>query len=409
MLATLGISPLTESLNSVGAAVSLIERKSPVFSLAYIPQPAPPDLVLSSTLPIRNVAFPPLIAVVDGEPDVDIRERLRLAGAVHVTSYPLSPQRDKDVVEIVKRFPAWFSTPADQMNVQAVVQLMAAHRLSGMISVECGCVSAVSEFSWRRAGPFRCVQKAEVCSGFQGRVYVREGEVIHAESPAEVGSAAYMQMCALKEGMIRVHEVFVEPRQLIVPTLDSNSKKAKRRAMPPPIPGRRKKVSVINRSKLSGGGSGGANAIPSSAQVASQAVANSDESSLLSVSAMSAQVAGQKTRQTMKAGMNTLLKVAPNLKVAAKSDSGGNAIEVAGDGDGESVCAVTAMCASPVSRLGELLGLGSPESWSVVTDKVALYVQQDGDSFVSVLGNSNKNPDQILTKLAKAYQNPAGK
>lgn len=110
----------------------------------------------------------------------------------------------------------------------------------------------------------------------------------------------------------------------------------------------------------------------------------------------------------MKPGINSLLKVAPNLRVAAKSDNGGNAMEVHGEGDGESVCAVAAMCTTPINRFAELLGLGAATSWSITTQKVSLYVQQDGDELVAVLGSSNKNPGQTLNKLNKSYSQ-AGK
>ncbi len=425
----MGVSMMTETLTSMDTLQVLCNENAPVFCVAHVAN-AVDGLSLSTTLPIRSVVAPPLLVVVDGEVDSDTRERLRLAGAAHVCQYPLRVDRDAAAIDGLRRSPSWFLTPIQQMGVTGVAELMATHGLSGMIGVACECVAMFSDQDWKREGPFRCIDSSQQeCVGFYGRLYIRDGQLIHAESPTHFGKQAVAQMERVQRGTIRVQEMFIPPALPSELSNRATQKSNRQNVKPPPIP---TKVVARSRSEKSRTKSTKHRKveIPTVKTITSKPETNTikpdtgeshevkgesgilsgrGESSPLPGGVETARVADQETRETMKAGMNTLLNVAPNLQVAAKSDGGGNAIEVAGEGDGESVCAVTAMCSNPVLRIAELLGLGSPESWSIVTEKVALYVHQDGDAFVSVLGKANKNPDQILNKLSKAYQNAATK
>gem|GEM_PF-5371813 len=75
--------------------------------------------------------------------------------------------------------------------------------------------------------------------------------------------------------------------------------------------------------------------------------------------------------------------------------------EIVGNIDGESICAVVAMCSAPLERVAGLLGLGSSTSWGFVNKKLSIYVQRHNDGFVTLLGPVTKSPEGTLKKLAK--------
>lgn len=99
--------------------------------------------------------------------------------------------------------------------------------------------------------------------------------------------------------------------------------------------------------------------------------------------------------------IDAVLGVAPGLTGAARADAAGNVLEMAGQLDAESLCAVAAMCKLPLERASELLGLGGLRDWSFTFAQGALYVHHD-DGFVAVAGSATKNPETIMKKLAQA-------
>jgi hypothetical protein len=99
--------------------------------------------------------------------------------------------------------------------------------------------------------------------------------------------------------------------------------------------------------------------------------------------------------------IESVLGVAPGLVGAAKADAGGNVLEIAGQLDGESLCAVAAMCKVPLERCAELLDLGELCDFSFTYGQGALYVHHDDEGFVAVVGSATKNPETIMKKLGQ--------
>lgn len=99
--------------------------------------------------------------------------------------------------------------------------------------------------------------------------------------------------------------------------------------------------------------------------------------------------------------IEAVLGVAPGLTGAARADEAGNVLEIAGQLDGESLCAVAAMCKVPLERASELLGLGGLRDFSFTFGQGALYVHHD-EGFVAVSGTPTKNPETVMKKLALA-------
>lgn len=100
-------------------------------------------------------------------------------------------------------------------------------------------------------------------------------------------------------------------------------------------------------------------------------------------------------------GIDAVLGVAPGLTGAAKADATGNVLDMAGQLDGESLCAVAAMCKVPLERASELLGLGGLLDFSFTYAQGALYVHHDDEGFVAVTGSATKNPETIMKKLGQ--------
>jgi hypothetical protein len=100
-------------------------------------------------------------------------------------------------------------------------------------------------------------------------------------------------------------------------------------------------------------------------------------------------------------GIEAVLGLAPGLSGAARADAAGNVIEIAGQLDGESLCAVAAMTRAPLDKASELLGLGGLRDWSFSYAHGALYVHHD-DGLVAVQGGATKSPETVMKKLAQA-------
>jgi hypothetical protein len=100
-------------------------------------------------------------------------------------------------------------------------------------------------------------------------------------------------------------------------------------------------------------------------------------------------------------GIEAILGVAPGLTGAARADESGNVLDVTGQLDGESLCAVAAMCKVPLELASDIIGLGALRDFSFTFAQGALYVHHD-DGFVAVSGGPTKNPETIMKKLAQA-------
>src|SRR5262249_22287893 len=102
-------------------------------------------------------------------------------------------------------------------------------------------------------------------------------------------------------------------------------------------------------------------------------------------------------------GIEAVLGLAPGLSGAARADADGNVLDIAGQLDGESLCAVAAMTRTPLEKASEILGLGALRDWSFSYAHGALYVHHD-DGLVAVQGGATKSPETVMKKLAQALE-----
>jgi hypothetical protein len=101
-----------------------------------------------------------------------------------------------------------------------------------------------------------------------------------------------------------------------------------------------------------------------------------------------------------KPDLRRILSADAGLEAIARADLRGTVLEVAGDLDGETACAVVAMAARQIAEATSDAGLGRPLSWHVSVGGSAWYVVHRQDQLVVVRGSANKSPTATLKKIA---------
>lgn len=95
-----------------------------------------------------------------------------------------------------------------------------------------------------------------------------------------------------------------------------------------------------------------------------------------------------------------VLSSIPALRAAATAGADGSVLELAGEIDAETACAVATLAARQIEDAVQTLGLGELASFQVSTTKSAWYVVNDPGETVVAVGSANKNPVATLKKLA---------
>jgi hypothetical protein len=310
----------------------------------------------------------------------------------------------------------------DRMPLPDVLQTMAAHSQSGMLTVTGPSMPSLSAKVWSRLH--------EVAH--HGRLYVRAGRLVFAETPALSGVEALAAMLRIQSGLIRVHEVFLCPTtENIKGSLQSNLIHAACRNDESAVPSHagasllpapttwRPEPSGHPQSSTESQVDIGFSLPPSDAALA-VALASILPSELVvgagttptrhDGSSGPSRLAAprpspperEREREIAMSDLDTLLKQAPELRVCARADKEGNVLHWAGAGEVESICAVTALATPAVEGISELLELGELEGYSFVGPKLALYVSTRPDGFVAASGEPGKSPDATTKKLATA-------
>ncbi|NUQ73637.1 MAG: hypothetical protein HUU21_08795 [Polyangiaceae bacterium] len=196
-------------------AHSLAKQGTLALTLAYMPDPSRAGEPLSPSLDIRSVLFPPLVVLVDREPSSAEREELRIQGAAYILRGPPDLGRDATTIRALARSSSWMSAKIERMPLPDVLQTMAVHNQSGMVSIACKHMRCHSNFSWKQ-GQKLCRARSGLnreCPGWYGRLYVSDGMLIHAETPTAEGVPALAQLLRASFGSVRIHEVFIPPEQ----------------------------------------------------------------------------------------------------------------------------------------------------------------------------------------------------
>lgn len=209
----IGLHFLPEVPGSAAEAHALAKQGTLALTLAYMPDPASAGQALSPALDLRSVLFPPLVVLVDRAPTPTEQEALRIQGAAFILLDPPDTPRDAEPLRALARSSSWLSAKMDRMPLPDVLQTMAVHNQSGMVSIACKHTRFHSALPWEhnqklcraRSGSNR------ECPGWYGRLYVRDGMLIHAETPTAEGVPALAQLLRASAGSVRIHEVFILP------------------------------------------------------------------------------------------------------------------------------------------------------------------------------------------------------
>ena len=97
-----------------------------------------------------------------------------------------------------------------------------------------------------------------------------------------------------------------------------------------------------------------------------------------------------------------VLALDPTLKAAARADRQGSVIDVAGELDAETACAVATMASQEIMEVAADLGFGRPQAWQLSLGGSTWYVAFAREELLVSQGGVNKNPGALLKKLAKS-------
>jgi Domain of unknown function (DUF4388) len=423
LFARTGINLVPHVPTSTAMACALARHEGSAFTLAHVPNTAEAGGALSSLVPIRNVLFPPLVVMVDHAVTADERERLRLQGAAYIVERPLSNSDDAAVLRQLVHSGSWFKGTTDRIVVTDVLQMLAADRKSGMLTVGCAHGQDFHTFPWHHTRQCSGSERND-CQGWYGRLHVIDGQLIHAETPSAEGIVALADMIEIVSGTLRIHDIFLEPS---APNLPGSIPSSILNAV---LLADDRRRSQGNGASADPGASGAAAASRPRAPSPSAATlrapfpalraappaatlrapfpalraATSPRTSTTTSSTTSNNnkpESIQPKRDDEMKSLEPLLSLAPGLYAAAKADPSGNVQDLVGNIDAESVCAVAAMCSAPLERISGLLGLGACTNWGFVNKKLSLYVQRSNEGFVALLGPVTKSPETTLKKLAK--------
>jgi len=400
---------------SLASANSIVKAYGVVTSVALLADPWLAGGSLSALFPLQSLLFPPLAALTRRVLTAEELDSLRTQGVAHVFDLPLRADRDVPVLQLLSRSHSWMTSSLDRMPLPDVLQTMAAHSQSGMLLVTAPSMPSLSAKVWSR------LDEVSPC----GRLYVREGRLIFAETPSSSGPDALAAMLRIQSGVIRMHEVFLSPAtENIKGSLQSNLIHAACRndegALPGsvgesllPSPTTWRPSEPIDRQSstesqvdigfsLPPADPAPAIALPSATRAGGPGSTpiRHDGSARPSRLAALRPSPPEREREIAMSDLDSLLKQAPELQVCARADKAGNVLRWAGAGEVESICAVTALATPAVESISELLELGDLEGYSFVGQKLALYVSTRPDGFVAAAGEPGKSPDTTTKKLA---------
>lgn len=257
-------------------------------------------------------SWPPLLLIARERPNPELLEALRRQGAsLIVTEGDLERLFELPVGRRLLASSEWFSARMPTVSAPDVVQMLASSTRTGLIHVSCPHVRPVQPGPWRDAIS-ECARGSS-CPGFQGRVVLDRGQVVHAETPQARGIEALAILFALERATLRLHEVFIQPSHRTIgtstpETLLTVATRIDERSRDLPIPS-------------------------NAAEPSMSATAPED---------------------WLEPG---------DLALAVHADRGGGVLAAAGRGDGESLAATSALCAEAWARSADALGLGSVRSW----------------------------------------------
>ena len=388
---------------------------------------------LAAARPVASVNWPPLLALSRRTLSGAEQEGLRRQGVSAVLNVNDGMANAAKIVSALVRSPQWFGANLTRAPLADLLQMLAADGRSGMIWVGCPHNYALSAQPWEDGGLF-CAGSTEACGGWSARMHLHAGRLVYAETPAQVGLEAFSKCLALREGYLRVHEVYMAPRrpnldgsvqQLLISAAamfdEANRSSRRRRARPLPNVAHpptsisddleasiaRPPPSISDDLELSYDGDTDEGA--QDAGAADLIGAGQTEPPLLEPVDGPAEVeAGARTEPPplpsspppmATATLPDLLGGPAGIALAVEMDEGGAVVDTAGQGDAESTAAVSTLCTKTFRAAGDQLGWGGLEGWCVVGPSKALYARHGDGRVRLALGAGSDNAFSLLRQV----------
>lgn len=325
---------------------------------------------IDSAIGVRSVAMAPLVVTVDRPVDAQLQERLRLAGACMVVQGPPSVEAAQEIASRLGCSPDWLSSRRGQAMLPDILQIAASRSAETLVVVHPPEAPALAGLAWANMRP------ESPSEGWVGRVYLNQGQVIHAETPNRTGIRALAEMFRVRQPLIRIMEVFVSPLN--------------------PAPTGSVQASIINAAyavdETERRRSLGLSTAPPPARIEGDfpwPEADFLEAEEKGVGEVALKLDG------------ILEKVKPVQGIAA-CDQSGNTLALQGNIDAELTCAVAMMCQPEVDEIAALIGASLVTGWSLTQGRTSLLVVRGrGTESVVGIAEASRTPATLLRKLGE--------
>jgi len=354
---------------SIGAFNRLLRRQPVSFLVAWA----------DDSIVARSVHFPPLVLVHDTAPSKDHVEAFRLAGVSALMSAHAAPEEWANLTQRLAGSAAWARIPIGRMDVAGAVQSLSDVRSSLCLSVGCSHVAPIASTAWLESKA--C---SPTCSGWFGRIYLKEGKIVAAEIPTDVGIPALAAMLNVRSGQVLCHEEFLVPRHA---NIDLRVHAALLEA------------ATCSDHQAAGFEHAHSGAIPIFDGLDDDETLDSEDDDMAATAIErknppSGQ--GGTTPSSPKSLSDSILNATTGLRGVAVCDAHGWVESTAGKIDSETVCAVVTMTSPEIQRAAQLLGMGPLRQWAVASKRAVLYATLTRAGAVAAIGDATSNLDTVL-------------
>ena len=309
---------------------------------------------------LASVHLLPALAVCRTAPSAAGIDALRRHGVSACVEDHASEHRP---MHALLRSTHWFSAQLSRMSVADAVQILAADNRSGVLVLACPHCRPLAFRPWRET-PSLC-SGDDRCGGAVARVYVVDGNPVHAETSGHQGMTALSQALSFNAGVARFCEVFLPPS---VQTLEGTASQLliaaatltdERRRQGPPRDQRRARPVLPPRS---------------------------DEAST-----------SMSTAQILK-------RQYPSASLVVCADTDGGVRDVAGSGDGEGLAAVASITNKAFENAASQLGLGQLQGWTMTAEQTACFVSTASDELAVAFMTQQTDGFRKLDAFLQAAQ-----
>ena len=393
---------------------------------------------------VQAINWPPLMVLSKRALAGWEQENLRRQGVNALLSTSTLP-RARRVVEALARSAEWFGANLTRAPLADLLQMLAADGRSGMIWVGCAHNPPLSAQRWDSGGAF-CAGNSGACNGWAARLHLNAGRLVYAETPTLLGLEAFSRCLALKEGYLRVHEVFMAPRrgnldgtvqQLLIRAAALADEEGRRTgssrrpaagpisppdsgrrgpSAPPSTPAQRARsapdpylTADLAPATTPMGDSSAVlpvpSEVPSTRPVSNLAVRaqGSVPPPLPRSAAPRASSSGRRKSHPppVPNEYDDMLGGPAQVQLVVQTDDSSGLISVHGEGDAENAAAVATLCRTALDSVGQQLQLGRVQSWCLLGQAYALYTHHRGSKSRLALGAASDNAFRFLGDLLK--------